>query len=32
MYCECFAKGLVCGKDCGCTDCCNVEGQEALIK
>ncbi len=28
MYCECFAKGQICGKECGCTDCFNAEGQE----
>ena len=25
MYCECFAKGATCGKECGCTDCSNVD-------
>mmetsp|Transcript_34641 Transcript_34641/g.25788 ORF Transcript_34641/g.25788 Transcript_34641/m.25788 type:complete len:127 (-) Transcript_34641:85-465(-) len=28
MYCECFAKGKVCGKECGCVDCCNGEDKE----
>lgn len=32
MYCECFAKGSICNKECGCLDCSNVEGQEALIQ
>lgn len=32
MYCECFAKGLICGPDCGCQDCCNNDDSEALIK
>ena len=32
MYCECFAKGLICGKDCVCTDCCNLEGKETMIE
>ena len=32
MYCECFAKGLVCGTDCGCLDCCNNDQAGDLIK
>lgn len=31
MYCECFNKGLVCGKDCGCTDCDNLTGNDQII-
>lgn len=23
LYCECFAKGLICGQDCDCTECMN---------
>lgn len=26
MYCECFAKGSMCNKECGCLDCSNLEG------
>ena len=25
LYCECFASGLFCGKDCECLSCANVE-------
>ena len=25
MYCECFAKGFKCGKECGCIGCSNVD-------
>lgn len=32
MYCECFAKGTICSKECGCLDCSNVEGSESLIQ
>ena len=28
MYCECFANGKVCGEDCGCTDCSNLDQNE----
>jgi len=31
LYCECFAHGLVCGRDCDCKDCFNMEGNEELI-
>lgn len=31
MYCECFNKGLNCGKDCGCVDCDNIEGNDEII-
>ena len=24
MYCECFARGAVCGVECNCYDCCNT--------
>lgn len=32
MYCECFAKGIKCGKECGCTDCSNVEDQSEEVE
>lgn len=32
LYCECFAKQGFCSPECGCTNCCNVEGQEAVIE
>ena len=32
MYCECFAKGLKCGKKCGCTDCCNADENSDQVK
>lgn len=32
MYCECFTKGLVCGVECGCTDCNNTDNYESQIK
>lgn len=30
LYCECFAKGLVCGVDCNCKDCHNTKDLEDL--
>ena len=30
MYCECFAKGLICGVDCDCKDCHNNEENNDL--
>ena len=30
LYCECFAKGMVCGVDCNCTDCHNTEQHKPL--
>ena len=30
LYCECFARGVVCGKECGCTNCCNISGNEEI--
>jgi len=30
LYCECFAKGLICGVDCNCTDCHNSTELEDL--
>ena len=30
LYCECFAKGLICGVDCNCTGCHNVEELDEL--
>ena len=30
LYCECFAKGMVCGVDCNCTDCHNTEDHRPL--
>lgn len=30
LYCECFAKGLICGIDCNCSDCHNIESLEEL--
>lgn len=30
LYCECFAKGLICGVDCNCKDCHNVEDLKDL--
>lgn len=32
LYCECFANGVGCGPDCGCTDCYNNEGCTDLIE
>ena len=32
LYCECFAKGRFCSKDCMCTNCFNLEGREEDIK
>jgi len=37
FYCECFASGKVCGTDCNCTECRNVESnqnerQEVVLK
>lgn len=32
MYCECFAKGNKCGKECGCTDCSNLESHSELVE
>eukprot|EP00826_Nyctotherus_ovalis_P011295 TRINITY_DN12947_c0_g1_i2.p1 TRINITY_DN12947_c0_g1~~TRINITY_DN12947_c0_g1_i2.p1 ORF type:complete len:276 (-),score=38.92 TRINITY_DN12947_c0_g1_i2:45-872(-) len=37
FYCECFASGKVCGPDCNCLGCRNVEGnqterQEAVVR
>ena len=30
LYCECFAAGLYCHKDCKCNDCCNNQKYQAL--
>lgn len=30
MYCKCFAKGLVCGIDCDCSDCFNNNEHEEI--
>lgn len=30
LYCECFARGLVCGVDCDCTDCHNNDAHQDL--
>jgi len=30
LYCECFAKGLICGVDCNCSDCHNSTELEDL--
>lgn len=30
LYCECFAKGLVCGVDCACDGCHNTEDSQEL--
>lgn len=30
LYCQCFAKGLICGVDCDCTDCHNTEEFKTL--
>lgn len=30
LYCECFAKGLICGVDCNCSDCHNTDNLEEL--
>lgn len=30
LYCECFAKGLICGVDCDCKDCHNNEDHKDL--
>jgi len=32
LYCECFAKGIRCGDDCGCTSCCNTHDNLHLIE
>jgi len=32
LYCECFARGVVCGEECGCKNCCNLEGHEHEIE
>jgi protein lin-54 len=32
MYCECFAKGTKCGKECGCTDCSNVDENSEQVE
>ena len=32
LYCECFARGAHCNKDCGCINCFNLEGKEAEIE
>lgn len=32
LYCECFANGMVCGVDCGCTDCSNTEHNHEAIQ
>ena len=28
MYCECFARGYVCGPECNCCDCCNTSNPD----
>lgn len=30
-YCECFANGLFCNENCGCSDCLNKLDQEEII-
>jgi len=30
LYCECFAKGLICGVDCDCRDCHNTDEHKPL--
>ena len=30
LYCQCFAKGLICGVDCDCTDCHNKDEFKTL--
>ena len=32
MYCECFARGGKCGKECGCTDCNNIEANTEMVE
>ena len=32
LYCECFAKGIHCGADCGCVGCCNDDQHLDLIE
>lgn len=32
MYCECFAKGGKCGKECGCTDCSNINKHSEMVE
>lgn len=32
LYCECFANGRICGIDCNCKDCHNIEQYEDLRK
>lgn len=32
LYCECFAAGRHCGKECGCVCCNNTEEHEDCIK
>ncbi|XP_078175098.1 protein tesmin/TSO1-like CXC 2 isoform X2 [Carex rostrata] len=31
LYCECFANGLFCNENCGCSDCLNKYDQEEII-
>lgn len=28
LYCDCFALGNVCGPECNCLECSNIEGNE----
>ena len=32
LYCECFAKGVNCGPECGCSNCHNKLGEEDAIE
>jgi hypothetical protein len=32
LYCECFAKGVHCGPECGCTCCNNLEQFTEVIE
>ena len=28
LYCDCFAQGRVCGPECNCVGCCNLDDNE----
>ena len=32
MYCECFSQGKLCGDDCACHNCKNIQGFEEVIQ
>lgn len=32
LYCECFARGEICGPECGCTGCSNCEDKAEAIE